>query len=235
MWVEFNSMCEVQHPLVSHSPACFKFCGSNCYQETLIFWSSNMFHSRLGGCHGNNSLKFVEMLLEMHDWSMLFDILTSVRRQRNKSCWRYSLWHLYLQQNQVLHSLVSDPQAAGCSSLEVGIFLCLAKCGARLGVTLTCWVDMFVASSQTNEPLVEHLHAENWKSAKACWEAQLCVVTPLLGPFWHCNWLGIFIEVSKDLTLQLWLLAGFDHWGVYESKWLLVVPTHSHLAGSKWS
>jgi hypothetical protein len=50
----------------------------NADYHVILMW--NIFHSRLGGCNGNNSSKFVEMLLEIHSWSMLFSSFTSARR-----------------------------------------------------------------------------------------------------------------------------------------------------------
>ncbi len=56
-------------PLIHKSPV-----GGMCLMSCILWFL------RLVGCHGNSSSKFVEMWLEMHSWSMLFDSLTIAKR-----------------------------------------------------------------------------------------------------------------------------------------------------------
>jgi hypothetical protein len=56
-------------PLIHKSPV-----GGMCLMSCVLWFL------RLVGCRGNSLSKFVEMWLEMHSWSMLFDSLTSAKR-----------------------------------------------------------------------------------------------------------------------------------------------------------
>lgn len=137
---------------------------ANADYHVVLMW--NIFHSRLGGCNGNNSSKFVEMLLEIHSWSMLFSSFTSPRRYFFQVAWDmvelvlqiyecilvgYSpkegvLW-LAGKGTRAAEDQISDIPTSSCTNLCITWSLTLklmVVCPQRWSLmTFNCWADIF--------------------------------------------------------------------------------------------